>query len=169
VLVNSSRALSERVRSEAFIAVTIQAEVFRVVTQCSVAVGYQRFGVPFYLHLHRSLKRRYPTTTLQGVTIQKSSIWRLPEHFRVGTEDALLNVRIACLRACIRTEDRFRSCLPCLFFFLKSHSPVSILLLFYRPFLSLVNQEMQLSITHQVVRNISGAILPLVAVFWSYR
>jgi hypothetical protein len=50
---------------------------------CSVAVGYQRFGVARYLHLHGKWwcrrhgppKRRYPTTTLHGVTTEKASTW----------------------------------------------------------------------------------------------
>jgi hypothetical protein len=37
-------------RFEAFTVVRIQVEVFGVVTLCSVAVGYQRFGGPCCLH-----------------------------------------------------------------------------------------------------------------------
>jgi len=40
-----------------------QVEVFCVVTPCNVVVGYQR----------RPVKRGYPTTTLNGVTTQKTS------------------------------------------------------------------------------------------------
>jgi len=38
--------------SEAFTAVTFQVELFWVVTPCSVAEGYQRFGGPCCLQLH---------------------------------------------------------------------------------------------------------------------
>jgi hypothetical protein len=36
---------------EAFMTVMFQAEVFWVVTPCSVVVGYERFGGPCRLHL----------------------------------------------------------------------------------------------------------------------
>jgi hypothetical protein len=39
------------VRFEVFTAVKIQIEVRCVVKPCSVAVGYQRFGEPYCLHL----------------------------------------------------------------------------------------------------------------------
>jgi len=39
-------------RFEVFMEVKIQVKVFLVVTQCSVAVGYQHFGGPCCLHLH---------------------------------------------------------------------------------------------------------------------
>jgi hypothetical protein len=48
------------------------------VTSCSVAVGYQRFRAPFWRwKQHGPPKRRYPTATLHGVTIQKNSTWIL--------------------------------------------------------------------------------------------
>jgi len=54
---------------EVFTTVKIQVEVFWVVSPCSVVIGYQRFGDPWYLHLqgegrrqHGPLKRWYPTT-----------------------------------------------------------------------------------------------------------
>jgi len=51
--------------------VNIQVLVLSVVTQCSVVIGYQRFGGPGCLHLQEGpLKRWYPTTLLQGVTTQ---------------------------------------------------------------------------------------------------
>jgi len=54
----------------------IKVEVFWLVTPCSVVVGYQRFRGPCCLHLH-PLKRWYPTTTLNGVTNQKTSTWNV--------------------------------------------------------------------------------------------
>jgi hypothetical protein len=76
---------------EGFTAVMFQFEVFRLVTPCSVVVGYQRFRDPCCLHLqvevfwvvtpcnvvvgYQILKRRYPTTKLHGVTTQKNSTW----------------------------------------------------------------------------------------------
>jgi len=56
-----------------------QVEVFWVVTPCIVVVGYQSFGGPCCLHLqgdgrqHGSPKRWRPTTTLHGITTQKTS------------------------------------------------------------------------------------------------
>jgi hypothetical protein len=41
---------------EVFTAVEIQVEVFRVVTPCNVAIGYQRFGGPCCLHLQCEVK-----------------------------------------------------------------------------------------------------------------
>jgi len=82
--------------------VKIQVAVFLVVAPCSVVVRFQRFGGPCCLHLHFNLKmeaarssetlvsyhtsswrwrqncppkRWYPTTTLQCVTIQRTSTW----------------------------------------------------------------------------------------------
>jgi hypothetical protein len=54
-------------RFEVFTAVKIQAEVFWVVTPCSVAVGYQRFGGIVVL------RNVDPTAALQSVTTQKTS------------------------------------------------------------------------------------------------
>jgi len=51
--------------------VAIQVEVFWVVTPCSVVVRYQRFRGPRCLYLHPE----GPTTTLHGVTTQKTSTW----------------------------------------------------------------------------------------------
>jgi hypothetical protein len=53
------------------------------VTPCSVAVVHNRFGVPYCLHLQGEMKMEaawsfetlYPTTTLHGVTTQKTSTW----------------------------------------------------------------------------------------------
>jgi len=58
----------------------IHVMVFCIMTACSVMVGYGRFGGPCCLHLHSpwrwkqhaSSKRWYPTTTLHGVTTQKT-------------------------------------------------------------------------------------------------
>jgi hypothetical protein len=36
---------------EVFTAMRIHVEVCWVVTPCSVVIGYQRFGAPWYLHL----------------------------------------------------------------------------------------------------------------------
>jgi len=52
-----------------------QTEFFWVVTPCSVVVGYQRSG--WRRKQHGRLKRRYPTTTLHGVTTQKPSTWNI--------------------------------------------------------------------------------------------
>jgi hypothetical protein len=40
---------------------------------CSVVVGYHRFRGSYCLHLQEPLKRCYPTTTLHGVTTQKTT------------------------------------------------------------------------------------------------
>jgi hypothetical protein len=60
-----------------------QVDFFWIVTLCSVMVRYQRFRGPYCLHLqrfrclccpHGTLKLWYPSTSLHGVTIQKSFI-----------------------------------------------------------------------------------------------
>jgi hypothetical protein len=54
----------------------IHVEVFWIVTPCGIVVGYQRFGGPCCLHLQGEMKapkRWYPSTTLHGVTTQKTS------------------------------------------------------------------------------------------------
>jgi len=51
---------------EAFTAVVFHVEVLCVVTPCSVVVGYR----PWRWWQHGLTKRRYPTTTLHGVTNQ---------------------------------------------------------------------------------------------------
>jgi len=38
---------------EVFVAVKFQVEIFWVMTPCSVAAGYRRFGRPCFLHLQR--------------------------------------------------------------------------------------------------------------------
>jgi len=73
----------------------VQVEVFWVMSPCSVAVVYQRFGGSYCLTLHteaawRQLgppsswwrwrqqgpsKHRYPTATERGVTTQRTSAW----------------------------------------------------------------------------------------------
>jgi len=67
-------------------AVKIQVDVFQVVMPCIVAVRYQRFGGPCSLHLqsdwswrqHGPPKHHYPTTTLYGITTQKTlTLWSL--------------------------------------------------------------------------------------------
>jgi len=52
-------------RFEVFTVVTIQVEVFCVVTQCSVMAGYQRFGGSCCLHLQGEVGH--------GITTQKTS------------------------------------------------------------------------------------------------
>jgi hypothetical protein len=52
-----------------------KVEVVWVVTLCSVTVGHQRFRSPCCLHLQ--VERWCPTTTLHGVTIQKTSTWNI--------------------------------------------------------------------------------------------
>jgi len=58
---------------------TSQVEVFRVVTPCTVAVGYQRFRGTYCLHLHFILEAvRFSETSVSyhkphGVTTQKTS------------------------------------------------------------------------------------------------
>jgi hypothetical protein len=64
--------------------VKIQIVVFCVVTPCSVAVGYQRFGGPCCLELQSFYTENegstvfknvgYLTATLQGITTQKTSM-----------------------------------------------------------------------------------------------
>jgi hypothetical protein len=55
-----------------------QVYVFWVVTPCSIVVGYQRFKCPYCLQIQCvPLKCWYPTTTPQGVTTQKTSIWNI--------------------------------------------------------------------------------------------
>jgi hypothetical protein len=51
------------VRFQVLMALTIQVEVFWVVTPCSVVVGYQRFGGPFYLHLQGGTSVSYHQIT----------------------------------------------------------------------------------------------------------
>jgi hypothetical protein len=59
-------------------AVMFQAEVFWVMTTCSVVVGYQCFRGPCCLHFqHGPLKRLYLTTTLKDVTTQKTSTYEI--------------------------------------------------------------------------------------------
>jgi hypothetical protein len=56
-----------------------EVEVFWVVTPCNVAVGYKDCRGPWCLCLQSGpLKRWYPTTTLHGVTTQKTSTWTPP-------------------------------------------------------------------------------------------
>jgi len=45
---------------EAITAVMFQVEVFRVLTPCSVVVGYRRFRRPRCLHLHNTARRHNP-------------------------------------------------------------------------------------------------------------
>jgi hypothetical protein len=63
---------------EVFTALKIQIASFWVVTPCSVVVRYRRFRGPCFLHLQGGsmdpLNYWYPTTLLQGVTVQKNSI-----------------------------------------------------------------------------------------------
>jgi len=53
----------------------LQVEVFWVVTQCSNAVGYQRFGGPCYLHLQGEASRSSKTLVSYSSTTQR----RIPE------------------------------------------------------------------------------------------
>jgi hypothetical protein len=55
--------------------VKIQVDVFWVVTQCSVVVGYQHFRGLCRLHLQGEDGgvTLYPTVTIQGVTTQKTA------------------------------------------------------------------------------------------------
>jgi hypothetical protein len=46
-------------------------EVLRVVTPCSVVVGYHRFRCPCCLHLQDEVKHWYPTTTQRASTSTK--------------------------------------------------------------------------------------------------
>jgi hypothetical protein len=62
----------EQVTFEAFTEAMFQVEIFWVVTPCSVAVGYQRFGDPTP-SIFRAKYTSYPTTTLHGVTTRKTS------------------------------------------------------------------------------------------------
>jgi len=58
-----------------FTAVKIQVEVFWVVTSCNGVVGYQRFVCPCWRwRQHGPLKLSHPTSALDGVTNQKTSI-----------------------------------------------------------------------------------------------
>jgi hypothetical protein len=61
---------------EAFTAVKIQVEVFRVVTPCSVVVGYQRFGGPYCLHLQGIILKMRTIITLKELReeMEKSRI-----------------------------------------------------------------------------------------------
>jgi hypothetical protein len=61
---------------EFFTAVKFHVEVYWVVTPRSVAVGYPRFRIPCCLVLQGeewTSENWYPTTTLHGVTTQKTS------------------------------------------------------------------------------------------------
>jgi hypothetical protein len=52
----------------------VQVEVFWIVTPCTVAVGYQGFGGPYWRRKDQGPpKRWYLTVTLHGVTTQKTS------------------------------------------------------------------------------------------------
>jgi len=54
----------------------LQIQVLWVVTPCSVVVGYQHFKGPSpWRWRQHGPPKRYPTTTLHGVTNQKTSIW----------------------------------------------------------------------------------------------
>jgi hypothetical protein len=74
-------------RFEAFTEVMFPVEVFWVLTPCSVVLGYQRSEVHvvsifratshWRWSQHSPLKRRYPTTTLHVITIQKTSTWNI--------------------------------------------------------------------------------------------
>jgi len=56
------------------LSVMFEVEEFWVVTQCSFVVGYQSFRCTCCLYFqHGPLKRWYPTTTVHGVTTQKTS------------------------------------------------------------------------------------------------
>jgi hypothetical protein len=69
----SKTELLQGTRYEVFMVVKIQVEVFWVVMLHSVVVGYQYFrGPSSELRQHGPLKHRYPTTTLHGITTQKS-------------------------------------------------------------------------------------------------
>jgi hypothetical protein len=52
------------VRFEVFMAMKIQVKVFWDVMPCSVAIGYQYFRRPCYLHPQKCW---YPTATLYGI------------------------------------------------------------------------------------------------------
>jgi hypothetical protein len=56
---------------------TNQVEFFWVVTPCSVKVGYQRLGGQGRWRLQAPPKLWYPTTTLHGVTTQKTPFIRV--------------------------------------------------------------------------------------------
>jgi hypothetical protein len=58
---------------EVFTAVKIHVEFFRVVTKCSVVVECHRFRGPYCFRIQDEV---YPTTTLHGVTYQKTTTWR---------------------------------------------------------------------------------------------
>jgi len=53
----------------------------------AISIGYLRFGEHYCFHLPEdgSPKRWHPTTTLHGVTTQKTSIWSL---WRCETDEA---------------------------------------------------------------------------------
>jgi hypothetical protein len=59
------------VRLRVFATVKILVEVFCVVTLCSVVVGYQHFGGPYWLHLQYPPKRWCLTAKLHGVTTRR--------------------------------------------------------------------------------------------------
>jgi hypothetical protein len=54
---------------EAFMAVMFQVKVFRFVTQCSVVVGYQRFGCPWCLQPQGEVKMEAAWTSETSVSL----------------------------------------------------------------------------------------------------
>jgi hypothetical protein len=87
---------------------SIQVDVFWDVTPCSVVVGYQRFRGTFCLdrhwrrRQHGPLKRWYPTTTLHGVTSQKTedgtntdpwNVGILPQH-NIASQPRILKMEV---------------------------------------------------------------------------
>jgi hypothetical protein len=60
-------------RFEVYKSVKVQVEIFCVVTPCNVVVGYQRFGGPYWLHLHAT--RRHNPKDLGFETIFECVIY----------------------------------------------------------------------------------------------
>jgi hypothetical protein len=63
--------------------VVIQVEVFWVVTQCSVAVGYQRFRSSCCLHLHFALKMEAARTPEKFVSYHNTTRQQNPEELNL--------------------------------------------------------------------------------------